>query len=81
LTLTAAPELSLAAFDTQDLGELPMKQSNRTGEVTTSIEELAIYNMLLCEILADKGILDQAKVTERIKKLKSETKLNIQRPN
>jgi hypothetical protein len=79
--LTAAPELSLAAFDTQDLGELPMKQSNRTGEVTTSIEELAIYNMLFYEILADKGILDQAKVTERIKKLKSETKLNIQRPN
>jgi len=58
-----------------------MKQSNRTGEVTTSIEELAIYNMLFYEILADKGILDQAKVTERIKKLKSETKLNIQRPN
>jgi hypothetical protein len=79
--LTAAPEPSLAAFDTQDLGELPMKQSNRTGEVTTSIEELAIYNMLFYEILADKGILDQAKVTERIKKLKSETKLNIQRPN
>jgi hypothetical protein len=33
------------------------------------------------EILADKGILDRAKVTERIKKLKSGTKLNIPRPN
>jgi hypothetical protein len=83
--LTAAPKLSLAAFDTQDLGELPMQQNIKTGEVTTSIEELAIYHMLLSkatyEILADKGILDRAKVTERIKKLKSGTKLNIPRPN
>jgi len=62
-----------------------MQQDNKTGEVTTSIEELAIYNMVLSEaiyeILADKGILNRAEVTERIKKLKSETKVNLRRPN
>jgi hypothetical protein len=62
-----------------------MQQDNETGEVTTSIEELALYNMLLseaiCEILADKGILDRAEVTECIKKLKAGTKVNLRRPN
>jgi len=62
-----------------------MQQDNKTGEVTTSIEELAIYNMLLSEaiyeILADKGIFTRADVTERIKKLKRETKVNIRPAN
>lgn len=57
----------------------------KTGEVTASIEELAVYNMLLSEaiyeLLADKGVLSRAEVTERIKKLKSETKVNLRRPN
>jgi hypothetical protein len=57
----------------------------KTGEVTASIEEIAIYNMLLSEalyeLLADKGVVTRAEVTERIKKLKSETKLKIRRPN
>jgi hypothetical protein len=67
------------------IGEISLQQDNKTEEVTTSIEELALYNMLLseaiCEILADKGILDRVEVTEHIKKLKSETKVNLQRPN
>jgi hypothetical protein len=62
-----------------------MDQNDKTGEVTASIEELAIYNMLLTEaiyeLLADKGILTRAEVTERIKKLKSETKVNLRPPN
>jgi hypothetical protein len=62
-----------------------MEQDKKTGEVTTSIEELAVYNMLLSEaifeILADKGILSRSDVTERIKKLKRETKVNIRPPN
>jgi hypothetical protein len=62
-----------------------MQQNSNSGEVTTSIEELAVYNMLLSEaiyeILADKGILNRKEVTERIKKLKSETKLNLRPPN
>ena len=62
-----------------------MNQDEKTGEVTTTIEELAVYNMLLTEaiyeLLADKGIVTRAEVTERIKKLKSETRVNLRRPN
>jgi hypothetical protein len=62
-----------------------MRQDNKTGEVTASIEDLAVYNMLLSEaifeILADKGILTKGEITERIKKLKTETKINLRRPN
>jgi hypothetical protein len=62
-----------------------MQQDDKTGEVTASIEELAVYNMLLSEalfeILADKGLVTRAEVTERIKKLRSETKVNLRRPN
>jgi hypothetical protein len=62
-----------------------MNQDDETGEVTTSIEQLAVYNMLLSEaiheLLADKGIVTRAEVTERIKKLRSETKVNLRPPN
>ena len=62
-----------------------MENDAKTGEVTTSIEELAVYNMLLTEaiyeLLADKGFVTKSEVTERIKKLKSETKLNLRPPN
>jgi len=65
--------------------EAAMDQDDKTGDVTTSIEELAVYNMLLSEalyeLLADKGIVTKAEVTERIKKLKMETKVNLRRPN
>ena len=63
----------------------PMMEEKKTDDVTTSIEELTLYNMLLSEaiyeILADKGILNRAEVTERVKKLKTETKVNLRRPN
>ena len=62
-----------------------MEQNDKTGEVTTSIEELAVYNMLLSEaiyeLLADKGVLNRNEVTERIKKLKSETTVKLRPPN
>ena len=62
-----------------------MQQDDKRGDVTTSIEELALYNMLLTEaiyeLLADKGVLNRAEVTERIKKLKRETKVNLRPPN
>ena len=58
-----------------------MLNDAKTGEVTASIEEIAVYNMLLSEalyeILADKGMVTRAEVTERIKKLRSETKINL----
>jgi hypothetical protein len=62
-----------------------MLSDAKTGDVTASIEELAIYNMLLSEaiyeLLADKGILSRAEVTDRINKLKTETKVNLRRAN
>jgi hypothetical protein len=62
-----------------------MQQDDKTGEVTTSIEELAVYNMLLSEaiyeLLADKGIVTRDEVTERIKKLRSETKVSLKGAN
>jgi lipoate synthase len=62
-----------------------MDQNDKTGEVTTSIEEPALYNMVLTEaiyeLLAEKGILTKAEVVERIKKLKTETKVNLRHPN
>jgi hypothetical protein len=54
-----------------------MEQDHKVGELTTSIAETAIYTMLLSqalfEILEEKGLVTRAEVTERIKKLKSET--------
>lgn len=62
-----------------------MDEDAKTGEVTTSVEELVICNMLLSEalfeILADKSLITRAEVIERIKKLRSETKVNLRRPN
>ena len=62
-----------------------MQHDEKTGKVTISNEKLAVYNMLLSEaiyeVLADKGILTRTEVTERMKKLKSETKVNPRPPN
>jgi hypothetical protein len=62
-----------------------VRQDCQAGEGTNSIEELAIYNMLLSEaiyeLLVDKGVVTRAEVTERIKKLRTETKVNLCRPN
>jgi hypothetical protein len=50
------------------------------GRATVSFEELAYSNMLivqaLVELLAEKGVLTQKEVTERIQKLKKETQTN-----
>jgi hypothetical protein len=55
------------------------------GNVTTTIEELARYNMLLTEaifeLLAEKGVLSGIEVKQRIEKLKAETTLNLRRLN
>lgn len=52
--------------------------------VFVSLDELVHYNMLLTEaifeLLAEKDLLTGAEVLERVKKLKSDTRLNIQRP-
>jgi hypothetical protein len=58
-----------------------MEQDDKSGKVTATIQEIAQYNMLLTEaifeLLAEKGILTGVEVKERIKKLKSETKLQF----
>ena len=65
--------------------EAPVNQDDKTGEVTTSVEELAIYSMTLSEalyqLLADKGFITRAEVTDRMKKLRSGTKVSFRRPN
>ncbi len=54
-----------------------MAQDDKTGKVTTTIQEVAYYNMFLTEaifeLLAEKGILTGEEVSERVKILKSET--------
>ncbi len=54
-----------------------MKQDEKTGKVTTTIQEVAYYNMFLTEaifeLLAEKGVLSGEEVLERVKKLKSES--------
>jgi hypothetical protein len=48
------------------VAEVEMEQKDRTGEVTASIEEIAIYNMLLSgalyELLADKEVVTRAEI-------------------
>ena len=59
-------------------------QADSKGRVTVSIDELAVYNMLLVEavveLLTEKGVLTGEEVKERVKKLKAQTTLNIRRP-
>jgi hypothetical protein len=54
-----------------------MDQNNKTGELTAPLAETAIYTMLLSqalfEILEEKGLVTRAEVTERMKKLETET--------
>lgn len=60
-----------------------MAQNPNSGRPTVSFEELAYSNMLmvhaLVELLAEKGIVSTAQVTERVKRLKEETKVSVPR--
>ena len=62
-----------------------MEQNDKTGELTASIAETAIYTMLLSqalfEVLEEKGLVTRAEVTERMKKLESETANRMWRSN
>ncbi len=62
-----------------------MNLDNKCAKTPDSIEEVAFRAMSLTEalyeLLADKGILTGDRVLERIKKLKSEIKINLSRPN
>ena len=58
-----------------------MAQKPDSGRPTVSFEELAYSNMLivqsLVELLAEKGIVNTAQVTERVKQLRQETKVSF----
>ncbi len=68
-----------------ELLEIPMNQDDKKDQAPSSIEETAIHGMALTEalyeVLADKGVLTGDRIIERIKKLKSEIKVNLTRPN
>ena len=57
----------------------------KDDNVTASIEEVALHSMLLTEaileLLTEKGILSGPEVLERVKNLRTETKLTFRRPD
>ena len=72
-----APYISQTDTDVKPFEEAAMEQDEKTGKVTTTIQEMAYYNMFLTEaifeLLAEKEILTGEEVLERVKKLKSES--------
>ncbi len=58
-----------------------MERDEKTGKVTTTIQEVSSYNIFLTEaileLLAERGILTGEEVLERVKKLKNETPLQF----
>lgn len=60
-----------------------MNRSDSKVQAPTPIEELAIdamaFTEALYEILVDKGLLTGPQVIERIKKMRSETRVNLRR--
>jgi hypothetical protein len=56
----------------------------KTGRVMASFEEMALYNMVLVEVLSEllveKGVLDKSEVLERIQKVKNEVSIKKRRP-
>ena len=61
-----------------------MNPDDKSVQAPNSIKEVAVRGMSLTEalyeILADKGIVTADRVIERIKKLKSEAKVNFSLP-
>jgi hypothetical protein len=57
----------------------------RPREVTASIEEIAVYNIVFCqamfEVLVSSGVLDGDAVREKIAQIKAETKVNLKKAN
>ncbi len=61
-----------------------MQTDPKTGRITASVDELAVYNMLLvqalAELLVEQGLLGDQEIKERVKKLRDEVTVNLQRP-
>jgi hypothetical protein len=62
-----------------------VKFDPKRGTVTATVQELATYSMLLSEALfealADKGIVSEQDIKERVAALREKTKINLRRPN
>jgi hypothetical protein len=56
-------------------------QDELAGEVTTSINDLAVFKILLsgaiCELLEENGFVTSTEVLECVKRLESETKIDL----
>lgn len=67
------------------MGRTTVKFDPKKGTVTATVEELATYSMLLAEALfealAEKGIVSEQDIKERVAALRETTKLNLRRPN
>lgn len=61
-----------------------MFTDDKTGRVTASFEEMALYSTILTEalseLLVEKGLLDRAEFKLRIEKIKKEISLQSRRP-
>ena len=73
-----APYIAQTDTDVKPFEEATVEQDEKTGNVTTTIQEVAYYNMMflteaIFELLAEKGVLTGEEVLERVKKLKSES--------
>jgi hypothetical protein len=57
----------------------------KPGEVTASIDEIAVYNMVftqaMFEVLVASGVLDGQAVRDKIAQIKKETQIKIKRVN
>lgn len=62
-----------------------MQIDPRKGRVTATLQELATYGMFLSEalfeLLAERGVLREAEVKARLKKLSRETTVILRKPN
>ena len=62
-----------------------MKFDPKSGTVTATVQELATYSMFLAEALfealADKGIVSEGEIKERVAALREKTTIHLRKPN
>ena len=62
-----------------------MEFDPKKGTVTATVQELATYGMFLAEALfealADKGIVSEPEIKERVAALREKTTIRLRRPN
>ena len=65
--------------------EATVKFDPKQGTVTATIQELATYSMFLAEALfealAEKGVVSEQEIKDRVAALHEKTKIILRRPN